>query len=68
MDNEWKEGLPPEIKKGVGTYSEMVDVELSDGTIAEDFLINGKWVTYCKKNGGVYPVRWKWKTDTQKKN
>ena len=64
----WNEGMPPEKKEGVGTFSDMCIVELSDGTLSEDFLINGKWVVHCKKNGGAYPVRWIWKQDTQYKN
>lgn len=62
--NEWNDGLPPEKKVGQGTCSEMCIVQLSDGRLAEDWLINGKWVVHCKRNGGVYPVRWKWKTST----
>lgn len=53
--------LPPEKYEGEGSYSVRVKVELSDGRITEDWLINGKWVIHCKNNGGAYPVRWKWK-------
>ena len=52
--------LPPQKHEGIGKYSDRVAVELSDGRIAEDWLINGKWVVHCKNNGGAYPVRWKW--------
>lgn len=51
--------LPEQKPKGLGTYSEKVTVELSDGRITEDWLINGKWVIHCKNNGGAYPIRWK---------
>lgn len=54
-----EERLPKQIPKGNGSYSEKVTVELSDGRIAEDWLINGRWVVHCKKNGGAYPIRWK---------
>ena len=51
--------LPEQKTQGNGKCSEMVIVELSDGTISKDWLINDKWTIYCKKNGGAYPVRWK---------
>ena len=51
--------LPHQEPKGNGRCSEMVLVELSDGTIDKDWLINYEWVIHCKKNGGAYPVRWK---------
>ena len=51
--------LPPQRVEGECTLSDRVTVELSDGRIAEDWLINGKWVIYCKNNGSSYPVRWK---------
>lgn len=56
---ECKNKLPPERKEGIGTVSDKVTVELSDGRIATDWLINGRWVIHCKTNGGAYPVRWK---------
>ena len=51
--------LPEQKTQGNGKCSEMVIVELSDGTISKDWLINDKWTIHCKKNGGAYPVRWK---------
>ena len=51
--------MPTERKKGIGTYSDRVEVELSDGRITTDWLINGKWVIHCKNNGGAYPMRWR---------
>lgn len=51
--------LPSERKEGIGTVSDRVIVELSDGNIAEDWLINGRWVVHCRKNGSAYPIRWK---------
>lgn len=51
--------LPEQKKQGNGQCSEMVIVELTDGTIDHDWLINYEWVIHCKKNGGAYPVRWK---------
>ena len=53
------EEMPEEKPRGQGRCSERVTVELSDGRIAEDWLINGKWVIHCKNNGGSYPIRWK---------
>lgn len=53
------ERLPKETKQGQCTVSEMVEVELSDGTIDRDWLINGKWVMYCKNSCKVYPVKWR---------
>lgn len=60
--NNWIEctiKLPPERFEGIGTVSDQVTVELSDGRIETDWLINGKWVVFCKNNGGAYPVRWR---------
>lgn len=51
--------LPEEVKEGVGTHSKEVEVLLSNGEISSDWLINGKWVIYCKKNGGAYPLKWR---------
>lgn len=51
--------LPPEMKDGVGTISEIVEVILSDGTHDEDWLINHRWVVHCKNNGGAYPIKWR---------
>lgn len=51
--------LPQQKAEGSGRFSSMVMVELSDGTISKDWLINDKWTIHCKKNGGAYPVRWK---------
>lgn len=51
--------LPEEVKEGVGTHSKEVEVLLSNGEISSDWLINGKWVIYCKKNGGAYPIKWR---------
>lgn len=51
--------LPEQKLHGTGKYSQIVIVELSDGTISKDWLINDKWTVHCKKNGGAYPVRWK---------
>lgn len=62
MAEEWIEcdvSLPPQIPKGQGKCSDMVIVQLSDGSISKDWLINDKWTIHCKKNGGSYPVRWK---------
>ena len=56
---ECKTKLPSEHYEGIGTVSDRVIVELSDGRIETDWLINGKWVIFCKNNGGAYPVRWK---------
>ena len=55
-----EECLPPQQKEGEGTCSEEVEVLLSDGTVSTDWLINGKWVVYCKKNGGAYPKKWRY--------
>lgn len=52
--------LPAQKNEGCGKCSEMVVVELSDGSISKDWLINDKWTIHCKKNGGAYPVRWKY--------
>lgn len=54
-----EERLPEEKKEGQCTVSELVEVELSDGTIDRDWLINGKWVMYCKFSCKVYPIRWR---------
>lgn len=51
--------LPKEVKEGIGTYSKEVEVLLSNGEISLDWLINGKWVIYCKKNGTAYPIKWR---------
>ena len=62
-NSEWiecKNQMPPERQEGCGMVSELVVVELTDGRIATDWLINGRWVIHCKNNGGAYPVRWKW--------
>lgn len=59
---EWidcEERMPEQKQDGNGTVSETVKVILSDGTESEDWLINGKWVVHCKKNGGAYPVKWR---------
>lgn len=53
--------LPSEKQDGIGTVSDRVTVELSDGRIETDWLINGRWVVFCKNNGGAYPVRWMYK-------
>lgn len=53
------ERMPEQKQDGNGTVSETVKVLLSDGTESEDWLINGKWVVHCKKNGGAYPVKWR---------
>lgn len=51
--------MPEEYSEGLGTTSRVVKVLLSDGREAEDWLINGKWTIFCKKNGGSYPVKWR---------
>mgnify|MGYP006052993613 CR=1 FL=1 len=51
--------MPEEVKDGNGSRSKVVSVMLSDGTEDEDWLINGKWVIHCKKNGGAFPVKWR---------
>jgi len=51
--------MPEEMKDGNGSRSKVVSVILSDGTEDEDWLINGKWVIHCKKNGGAFPVKWR---------
>lgn len=51
--------MPEEKLEGSGSRSEMVSVMLSDGSKSEDWLINGKWVIHCKKNGGAFPVKWR---------
>lgn len=51
--------MPDQTKQGKGSFSKMVTVLLSDGTISEDWLINGKWVIHCKNSGGAYPVKWR---------
>lgn len=59
---EWivcEDRMPDEENIGCGTTSKTVDVILSDGREAEDWLINGKWTIFCKKNGGAYPVKWR---------
>ena len=56
-----EERMPEERNDGNGRYSEEVIVLLSDGTESTDWLISGKWVIHCKKNGGAYPVKWKGK-------
>lgn len=59
---EWficEEVMPEERNDGNGRYSEEVIVLLSDGTESTDWLINGKWVVHCKKNGGAFPIKWK---------
>lgn len=53
--------LPDQKKDGEGSFSESVKVMLSDGIESEDWIINGKWVVHCKKNGGAYPVKWRFK-------
>ena len=60
--DDWKDcrkQMPLERIEGCGTVSDRVVVELSDGRITTDWLINGKWVIHCKTNGGAYPVKWK---------
>lgn len=62
MESEWIDcsvSLPQQKQYGTGKYSQIVVVELSDGMISKDWLINDKWTVHCKKNGGAYPVRWK---------
>lgn len=59
---EWidcDKALPKEIPKGIGTYSERVEVMLKNGEISEDWLINGKWVLHCKREVSNYPVKWR---------
>ena len=51
--------LPEEFAEGTGTRSDEVEVLLSNEEISSDWLINGKWVVYCKKNGGAYPIKWR---------
>ena len=53
--------LPKQKAEGSGRYSVIVDVILSDGTKSEDWLINDNWVIYCKKNGGAFPIKWRYK-------
>lgn len=54
-----EERLPTETKQGQCTVSEVVEVKLKDGTIDTDWLINGKWVIYCKLSCKNYPVEWR---------
>jgi len=56
--------MPEQKPKGTGIYSEMVDVILSNGARSEDWLINDKWTIHCKKNGGAFPVMWRYKNGT----
>ena len=60
--SEWidcEDRLPEQKQDGNGAVSETVKVLLSDGREAEDWLINGKWTIFCKRNGGSYPVKWR---------
>lgn len=59
MWNDCEKELPKEKQEGIGTYSPMVEVMLSNGEITEDWLINGKWVVHCRNNGGAYPIKWR---------
>lgn len=52
------ERMPKETRQGQCMVSEMVDIELSDGTFTKDCLINGKWVIYCKNSCKIYPIKW----------
>lgn len=52
------ERLPEETQQGQCKVSEVVDVQLSDGSYAKDWIINGKWVVYCKNSCKVYPIKW----------
>lgn len=54
-----EERLPEETQEGACTVSKIVEVELSDGSFDRDWLINGRWVIYCKNSCRVYPVKWK---------
>lgn len=54
-----EERLPGEVIDGNGSFSDEVEVLLSDGTISTDWLICSKWVVHCKKNGGAFPIKWK---------
>lgn len=54
--------MPEETREGIGTHSEVVEVLLKSGRQDEDFLINGKWVTYCRSVGD-YPVAWRCKNE-----
>ena len=61
-EHDWidcEDRLPEEFAEGIGRHSKEVEVMLSNGTISSDWLVNGKWVIYCKKNGGVYPIKWR---------
>jgi len=58
--------MPEQVPRGNGRLSAMVEVELSDGTTSEDWLINDKWVIHCKTNGGAFPVRWRLKNGIQR--
>lgn len=53
--------MPKEQKRGIGTYSERVDVILTNGELSEDWLINSKWVLHCKRDTNNYPVKWRYK-------
>ena len=64
--NEWilcKDGLPDEETRGEATISKPCIVELTDGTVTEDWLINHRWVINCKDSGSPYPVKWRYKNE-----
>lgn len=54
------ERLPEQEERDGGLVSRVVKVLLNTGEESEDWLINGRWVLYCKNNiGGEYPTAWK---------
>ena len=60
---EWvavSEQMPPE-RFYLGTMmSSNVEVLMSDGTIQDDFTIEGKWTYYCEKiPDAPYPTAWR---------
>ena len=60
---EWidcKDRKPEERVEGCGTVSDRVRVLLTDGRIATDWLINGRWVIHCERESSIYPVKWKY--------
>ena len=55
--------LPDEQHIGSCTLSKPCEVILTDGSITEDWRINGKWVINCKDSGCAYPVKWRYKNE-----
>lgn len=58
-----KNRMPDEETRGEATISKPCIVELTDGTVTEDWLINHRWVINCKDSGSPYPVKWRYKSE-----